>query len=149
MNTGSERPRVVIDTNVYISALNFGGKPAQILMLFIRGEIEVCLSPFILNELERILREKFGWEEERITDVLRRIREKAIEVHPRRRVSVIREKDDDNRILECALEGKAEYIISGDKRHLLPLGEYEGIRILSPDEFLRLIRKQPPADSEV
>jgi len=62
---------------------------------------------------------------------------------------VIREKDDDNRILECALEGKAEYIISGDKRHLLPLGEYEGIRILSPDEFLRLIRKQPPADSEV
>ena len=62
---------------------------------------------------------------------------------------MIREKDDDNRILECALEGKAEYIISGDKRHLLPLGEYEGIRILSPDEFLRLIRKQPPADSEV
>ena len=55
---------------------------------------------------------------------------------------MIREKDDDTRILECALKGKAEYIISGDKRHLPPLREYEGIRILSPDEFLRLIGGQ-------
>jgi putative PIN family toxin of toxin-antitoxin system len=139
MLTGSERLKVVIDTNVLISALNFGGKPAQILRLFIRGEIEVYISSFILNELKRILREKFEWEEDRIADVIRRIREKAIEVHPKRKVLLIKEKRDDNRILECALEGKARYIISGDKRHLLPLKKYRGIKILSPGEFLRVV----------
>ncbi|RLF30940.1 MAG: putative toxin-antitoxin system toxin component, PIN family [Thermoplasmata archaeon] len=128
--------------------LNFGGKPAQILQRFITGEIEVYISPFILNELERILREKFEWEENRIADVIGRIREKAVEVHPKRRVSVIEGKRDDNRILECALEGKAEYIISGDKRHLLPLKEYRGIKILSPAEFLMMIGAFTPSDAE-
>jgi len=58
---------------------------------------------------------------------------------PTQRVDVIKEKEDDDRILECALEGKAQYVISGDKRHLLPLKEYQGIRILPPTEFLKVI----------
>ena len=66
------------------------------------------------------------------------IESKAIKVQPKRRLSVIKEKDADNRILECAVEGKTDYIISGDKRHILPLREYSGIGILSPDAFLRL-----------
>ena len=54
------------------------------------------------------------------------------------RISTISERDSDNRILECAIAGKVDYIISGDKRHILRLRKYEDIEILSPDEFLQL-----------
>ena len=60
-------------------------------------------------------------------------------IKPERRISIIKQDEDDNRILECAIEGKAEYIISGDEHHLLPLNEYQGIKILSPAEFLKLL----------
>jgi len=60
-------------------------------------------------------------------------------VIPRQTLSVINKDRDDNRILECAVESKAQYIISGDKRHLLPLKEHQGIKILLPAEFLKTI----------
>ena len=138
--TVNKKPKVVIDTNVFVSGLNFAGKPSEVLELFIKGEIEVYISPFILRELERILKEKFEWDEERIQRALNYIKGKAIEVQPKFKLSVIKEKEDDNRILECALEGKVQYIISGDKRHILPLKDYKGIKILSPTEFLRLFK---------
>ncbi|MBN2015906.1 putative toxin-antitoxin system toxin component, PIN family [Candidatus Dojkabacteria bacterium] len=138
MPSGSRKLRVVIDTNVFISGLNFAGKPGKVLDLFIKDELEVLVSPFILSELERILRNKFEWKDERVIRVLNLITAKSIEVRPRNSLSVIKGKDADNRILECAVEGKADYIISGDRRHILPLKEYSGIEILSPDDFLRL-----------
>jgi predicted nucleic acid-binding protein len=60
-------------------------------------------------------------------------------VIPKQTLKVIKERDSDNRILECTVEGKAQYIVSGDEHHLLPLREFEGIKILSPAEFLRLV----------
>ncbi|RLE06552.1 hypothetical protein DRZ78_04515, partial [Candidatus Aerophobetes bacterium] len=60
-------------------------------------------------------------------------------VQPKTKISAIKQKEDDNRILECGVEGKAQYIISGDKRHLLPLKEYQGIKIISPAQFLKII----------
>jgi putative PIN family toxin of toxin-antitoxin system len=128
----------VIDTNVYISGLNFAGKPGKVLELFVSGKIEVCISDFILSELEKVLVKRFEWDNERILKALNLIKSKAIEVKPEFRLSVIKEKDTDNRILECAIEGKVRYIISGDKHHILKLKEYEGIKILAPDEFLIL-----------
>ena len=142
MPTENRRPRVVIDTNVFISGLNFAGIPSEILELLMKGEIDVFISPFIMTELERILRERFEWKTERINGVLHRIRAKTILVEPKTRVSAIKEKDDDNRILECAVEAKVEYLISGDRKHLLPLREYQGIKILSPAEFLRTLGVQ-------
>jgi len=143
MPTANKKPivKVVIDTNVFISGLNFAGKPGEVLELFIKGEIEVYISSFILKELERVLRERFDWDEERITIVLNRIKGKAIEVQPKFQFSVIKGKGEDNRILECGFEGKVQYIISGDKRHILPLKEYKGIKILSPAEFLIVFDK--------
>ena len=138
MPAGNRKLRVVIDTNVFISGLNFAGKPGEVLDLLIKEEIDALVSPFILSELISILRKKFGWVDEQVTKVLDLIGAKTIEVQPKHRLSVIREKDADNRILECAVEGEADYIISGDKRHILPLKEYSGIKILSPDQFLRL-----------
>jgi len=139
MSTGSEKLKVVIDTNVFISGLNFAGAPSEVLELFINDEIKVYISSFILREIERILKEKFEWGKEQIETALNRIRRKAIQVQPKTKISAIKQKEDDNRILECAVEGKVKYIISGDRHHLLPLKEYKGIKILSPSQFLRII----------
>lgn len=138
MNTGSRKIKVVIDTNVFVAGLNFTGKPSEVLELFIEGEIQVYISLFILGEIEIILREKFEWSERKIQKVLDLIKRKAVLVEPKTKISVIKEKVDDNRILECTIEGKVDYIISGDKRHVLPLKEFEGIKILSPSDFLKL-----------
>lgn len=135
----SKKPRVVIDTNVFVSGLNFAGKPGEVLELFIRGDIEVIISPFILSEIERVLRERFHWIEGNIDRVLNRIKRQTILVHPKLKVTVIKRKDDDNRILECAIEGRVQYLISGDRKHLLPLKEYQRIKILSPAEFLKFL----------
>ena len=78
MPTENRRPRVVIDTNVFISGLNFAGIPSEILELLMKGEIEVFISPFILTELERILRERFEWKTEQLHRVLDRIKTKTI-----------------------------------------------------------------------
>lgn len=143
MPAGSEKVKVVIDTKVFISGLNFAGKPGEILELLTKDEVEVYISSFILSELESILKGRFEWADEQVNKVLDLIKAKAIEVKPDLRLSVIKEKDADNRILECAVEGKVDYIISGDKRHILPLKEYEGTKILSPDRFLRLWEDHP------
>jgi len=135
----TKKPKVVIDTNVFVSGLNFKGKPREILDLIWKEEIKVCISLFILRELEKVLEEVFGWDKERIGSTVERIKDKTIEVQPKVKISVIKEKNDDNRILECAVDGKAQYIVSGDKHHLLPLKEYQGINILSPAEFLEIM----------
>ncbi len=142
MPTENKKTKVVIDTNVFVSALNFAGRPNEVLELFMKGEIEVSISPFILTELERILRERFEWRAEQIQRVLNRIKAKTILVHPKAKISAIKEKDDDNRILECAVEAKVEYLVSGDRKHLLPLRDYQGVKILSPAEFMRVVLAQ-------
>ena len=139
MPTESKKPRVVIDTNVFISGLNFAGKPSDILELLIKGNIEVFISPFILSEIERILKERFEWSEGNIHRVLNRIKRQTILVHPKLKVTVIKENDDDNRILECAIEGKVQYLVSGDRKHLLPLKEHQGTKVISPSDFLKLL----------
>lgn len=138
MPTENEKVKVVIDTNVFISGLNFAGKPGEVLRLVMNGDIETYISTFILEEMGRILRERFDWDEERIQRVSNRIKGQSIQVQPKVKLSIIREKDDDNRILECAIEGRVQYLISGDKRHILPLKEFQGIKILSPADFLKL-----------
>ena len=107
--------------------------------LFIKGEIEVYISPFILKELERILRKKFEWNEKQLQKILDKIKKKAVIVQAETKISIIKAKEDDNRILECGVDGKVQYIISGDKRHILPLKNFRGIKILSPSEFLGLL----------
>lgn len=132
------KPKVVIDTNVFVSGLTFKGKPREVLDLIWRGDIEACISFFILKELEETLKKDFSWDRDQIKYTVEKIKAKTILVQPKNRVSVIKENDDDNRILECAIEGRVQYLISGDRKHLLPLKEYQGAKILSPEEFLKL-----------
>jgi len=141
MSIGKKNPelRVVLDTNVYISAVLFGRKPEEIRRLSQEGKIGLLVSEAIIAEVAEVLRRKFGWESWQISQIINEIRETTTLVIPNQTLSVIKKDEGDNRVLECAVEGKAQYIISGDKSHLLPLKEYQGIKILSPDQFLRKV----------
>ena len=138
MSIGKKNPevKVVLDTNIYISAILFGGKPEKIRKLSQEGKIELLVSEAIIAEVAEVLRKKFDWESWQISQIIDEIRETAILVIPNQTIFVIKKDENDNRILECAVEGKAHHIISGDKGHLLPLREYQRINILSPAEFL-------------
>jgi uncharacterized protein len=135
----SKKLKAVIDTNIFISALNFSGKPEKVLDLLMDEKIDVYISPFILKELENVLSRKFKWDHERIVKALQLIKAKTTQVFPKSHISAIKDKDADNRIIECAIQGQVDYIISGDKRHLLPLKEYKDIKIVTPDNFLKLL----------
>ncbi|MBP1699404.1 MAG: hypothetical protein H6Q41_4592 [Deltaproteobacteria bacterium] len=131
--------KVVIDTNVFVSGLTFKGKPREVLDLIWRGDIEACISSFILKELEETLKKDFSWDRDQIKHTIEKIKARTILIQPKNKVSVIKENADDNRILECAIEGKVQYLISGDRKHLLPLKEYQGTKIISPSDFLKLL----------
>jgi len=133
------KPKVVIDTNVFVSGLTFKGKPREVLDLIWRGDIEACISSFIFKELEETLKKDFSWDRDQIKHTIEKIKAKTILIQPKNKVSVIKENDDDNRILEFAIEGRVQYLISGDRKHLLPLKEYQGTKILSPAEFLKVL----------
>ena len=131
--------KIVCDTNILISALIFpGGKPDQVIKLAQIGKVTLFTSPDILLEFRKVLANKFKLSEQRINELVDTITSFATIVKPKMKVSVIEQKEDDNRILECAVEGKCDYIISGDEHHILPLKQYKGIKILRASEFLNL-----------
>jgi uncharacterized protein len=131
---------VVLDTNVIVSALHFPrSRLARILTLIQTGRVDLSISQFILAEAEGVLVGKFDWTKDRAREAREVIRSMAADViDPKESVTVIKGSDADNRILECAVEAKADFLITGDKEHLLPLGTFQGVRIVSPAEFLRL-----------
>jgi putative PIN family toxin of toxin-antitoxin system len=134
-------PKVVLDTNVLVSTLHFGGRPREVLDLARHGHIELVISSFILEETEKVLRENFRWEERILRLTLSRLKAIATMAEASHRITVIKEKDADNRILECAVAGGADFLVSGDNKHLLPLREFQGIRILRPADFLTLLKR--------
>ena len=123
------------DTNVYISAFNFGGPPLEILILAVRREIALFISPSILKEIEGVSLRTFKWSAEPAQEMLRTIHQFARSVAPRERIDILKEDPSDNRILECAVEANAHMLITGDK-HLETLRSFRGIVIMSPREFL-------------
>ena len=131
--------KVAADTNVYISAILFGGKSEKIRKLAREGEVELLVSETILAEIAGVLKRKFNWSDWQISEVIKDIRAITTLITPAVTLSVIKEDEPDNRILECATEGKAQYIISGDEHHLQPLKEYQGIKIVSPAQFLESV----------
>jgi len=130
--------RVVLDTNVYISAILFGGKCEEILKLVSQGLFEVVISKKILDEIKSVLMKKFYWPDKQVAEVVTYIKEIASIINPEVSLDVVKEDHADNRIIECAVASNATYIVTGDKHHLLPIKEYKGIKIVSPIEFLRL-----------
>jgi uncharacterized protein len=141
MNTELRRDnrlRVVLDTNVIVSGVNFfGGNEFQGLLLAFQGRINLYLSPSILAEVEEILRTKFRWPAGRLERTLALLQEWATVVQPTVEVTAVEGDEDDNRILECCLECNAQYLVTGDQRDLLPLQTIQGTRIINAATFLR------------
>lgn len=132
--------RVVFDSNVYISALLFDGPPRQILELAMKRQVVLVASDAIINETAGKLRDKFSWPEHRTLQFVRAASRLA-ELHkPGKKISVISDEAD-NRVLECAVAGKADLIVSGDK-HLLKLKSYQNIPIQKPKYLTYLVEKE-------
>lgn len=134
--------RVVADTNIFLSALLFGGPPEEIIDLARQRQIELVVSVEILLELSSVLKSKFDWQDEQIANAIRTIGYRSSVLKPETRLKTV-EDDADNRVLECALDGDAEFIVTGD-HHLLGLSEFRGIRILKARELLDIIGEQQP-----
>lgn len=128
--------RVVADTNVYVSAIVFGGTPEAILALARVGVVELFVCPAIPAELRSVLSKTFDWPESRVRDALAEVQAVASLVNPSARISGVLVCEADHRILECAVAARVDFLVTGDRAHLLPLGVFEGIRIVTPREFI-------------
>ena len=134
--------RVVLDTNVIVSGLNFPGNERLVLELALRGRFQLCLSPLILEEVAGVLGRKFDWAEERSAQAVRALGDAATIVEPGRLPEAIEGGHADNRILECAVAAAADYLVTGDRRHLLPLEKHQGARILNAPRFLSFLEER-------
>jgi putative PIN family toxin of toxin-antitoxin system len=132
--------RIVADTNVYVSAVVFGGTCEQILALARSGLITLYISPALNAELERVLLKGFEWTDRQVREALAEITAITSLVRPTVVLGGILRDEDDHRVLECALAADAAFVVTGDKQDLLPLKDFRGIRIISPRHFLDLIR---------
>ena len=137
--------RAVLDANVLVSAiLSPKGIPAKILSAWRDEKFLALVSTAILDEIGRVLRypkitKRHRWPEERIRRFLEDFARLAIPTPGNLPLSIIKDDPADNRYVECAVEGEADYLVSGDQ-HLLNLGAYENILILRPREFFDVIR---------
>ena len=129
--------RVVFDTNIFISAFVIPESLAEKAILkIIEGEDSLLISKDIINEVLSVLSSKFGREREALSHVAFTLSELAELIKPGRRVKIFMDEPD-NRILECAIYGEADLLITGDKE-MLQLREYKGVKIISLKEYLEL-----------
>ncbi|MFH1592979.1 MAG: putative toxin-antitoxin system toxin component, PIN family [Candidatus Woesearchaeota archaeon] len=131
--------KVTADTNTLISATITKGNEFELLNLARLGKLELILSPQILKEFKEVIsRPKFGFSQKQIFKALKQIINISTIVMPSIKINVIKEYPEDNRVLECAETGKANYIVSGDN-HLLNLKKYKNIKIIKTKVILDII----------
>jgi len=130
--------KTCLDSNIFISALLFDGKPEEVLFMASKREIEIIISPAIMEEVKRNLTEKFDRPVEEVKKLIKSITSISRVTIPGVKIKKIKYLPD-NKILEAALEGKVDYIITGDKKHLLPLKEFKGIPIVTPAQFVGIL----------
>ena len=127
--------RVVLDTNVTISALLWRGAPYRVVLLAKAKVIQAVYCDEMLGELTEKLREKFHFDESRIRAAVYQIRQYTERVEIARILQVVKDDPDDDKFVECAIAGNARWLVSGDQ-HLLDIGEYQGISIVTAENFL-------------
>lgn len=137
--------RAVLDANVFVSAtINPLGRPAKVIAAL--DSFDLVVSDAILVEIGRVLSypkiaRRHGWTVEEVRAFLDDLSRLAVHTPARLKLRVIAEDPADDRYLEAAIEGGAGYLVSGDA-HLLKLKEFQGTRIVTPNEFLRVLREQ-------
>jgi len=105
---------ITLDSNVYVWALQFGGKPMTLLQSALDGEVHISISQPILDETLRVLRNKFSWSADDLRDAEATIRAATHVVTPTMKLNVVASDPDDNKIVECAVESGSEKIITHD-----------------------------------
>lgn len=133
-DTNENLPKIVLDTNILISAIGFGGKPRAILSLTLEYKVQAITSRILLAELEEVIGKKFPKLVYELSIIRKRINKKFTLVQPKNTLHIVRDPDD-NRVLEAAVEGNCDYIVTGDI-DLLEIKDYKNIKIVTPDEFL-------------
>ena len=139
------KPKVVLDTNVWISAIIWGGSPAEIVKAAEEGRICIFISEEIISEISRTLAypklkrfyEDTGVSRQNLIETVLRV-SRIVEV--KTKIHVVREDSADDKFLECALDGKADYLVSGDD-HLLKIECHKRTRIVTVRQLLKILEK--------
>ena len=130
--------RVVFDMNVFISAIHFGGIPQQLLLYALEKKFLLYISENIFGELSEILAKKFQYPYQMIDEIRDALSLFCMMTTPTHTISVINKQPGDNRILECAIAAHADFLVTGDKKHLLPLRKFRTVHIVAPVTFLEI-----------
>lgn len=130
--------RALCDTNILVSAFIAGGPPSRVIEASIDGRIELVLAAPVIHELERVLALKLGFEPERLHDITALLIDISVARvdAPAQPVEAITGDPDDDVVLACGVSAGVQIIVSGDRRHMLPVREHRGIRIVSPQALL-------------
>jgi putative PIN family toxin of toxin-antitoxin system len=134
--------RITVDTNILVSATFWTGASDKIIEKVEKKEIELVLSKEIMEEYVRVLNYK---------DIQDKIKDKNLEMNrtvekitviskfvaPTQKFKVVKDDETDDKFIDCAVEGKVDYLVSNDK-HLLKIKEFQGIKIITPEEFLKI-----------
>ncbi len=130
------KKKIVLDTNILISALGWLGKPKQIFNMVLDGELELLISQRQIQELEKVLNyPRLGFTEDQKTRFLSVLLEAATLVETSNTLQVVKEDPDDDVILESAVENNADFLITGDP-HLLKIKQFNKVKILTAAQFL-------------
>jgi putative PIN family toxin of toxin-antitoxin system len=131
--------KIVIDTNVFVSSFFWKGNPRKVFDRVVDGFDELYITDEILEEIKIVMaREKFELEKHEINDYLKTIEHYSQKLTYGGIVENVCRDTDDNKILKCGLEGKVDFIVTGDN-DLLILKKYKAIKIVNPKEYLEII----------
>lgn len=138
--------RVVIDTNVLVSGIiQRSGYPHKVLKSWEKGELVLITSPAMVREADKVLnysriKKKYGLDNDARRRVVSNLLKYSVLIEDPPVLDVIREDPDDNKVLSTAVEGKADYIVTGDS-HLLDLRSYKDIPVVTPKGFCRIMER--------
>ena len=125
---------VIFDTNVFISAFEFGGVPRDAFLLAAAGVLDIATSTVLLDELSRVLLDRFEYSGDEVTEIRKRLERLCNVIEPTEQITDCSDPDD-NRVLECAVAAKAGFIVTGDNA-LLRLNPFRNIQIVTAAQFL-------------
>jgi putative PIN family toxin of toxin-antitoxin system len=140
--------RVVLDANVLVSGLlSPKGSPGQILEAWLHGRFDLCMSPPIFHELRRVL--QYPRIQDRLKNgqrdkLMATLAQTSLWVDGVLMLEILKRDPSDNPYLACAVEARAEYLVTGNSAHFFEAGEiFQGVQILSPRQFLDLLQAKP------
>lgn len=129
--------KIAIDTNFLVSATQWDYSVGhKLLQKLIRNNVGIFTTKEILDEFAEVLKRDFLYTEEEVQNLLEIVLQFLTLVTPNKKIDIVKEDLEDNKIIECAIESKSDFILSYDK-HLLKLKEYQGIKIVRPEEIIK------------